>query len=169
MPGKGEPGWVLRESGRHPRPGDLSGSQTMLCIEVGFTIGHGLIHTLRMGAVCLTQPGSLDLSVSSLRQDQARGKTEGGAITLVGGGFPSTPGVHFCSRPILRGLYTHFPHASLLQTRVSPGTGQNKASSCSVNFVCPLPSFQTGIPLHHVLMVYYLPYLGIYHLFLGFE
>ena len=56
MPGKGEPGWVLRESGRHLRPGDRSGSQTMLCIGVGFTIGHGLIHTLRMGAVCLTQP-----------------------------------------------------------------------------------------------------------------
>lgn len=89
MPGKGEPGWVLRESGRHLRPGDRSGSQTMLCIGVGFTIGHGLIHTLRMGAVCLTQPGSLDVSVSSRRQDQARGKTEAGAVPLVGGDSPA--------------------------------------------------------------------------------
>lgn len=89
MPGKGEPGWVLRELGRHPRPGDLSGSQTMLRIGVGFTIGHGLIHTLRMGAVCLTQPGSLDVSVSSLRQDQARGKLKGVQLLWWAGDSPA--------------------------------------------------------------------------------
>lgn len=41
MPGKGEPGWVLREPGRHPSRVISRGSQTMLCIGVGFTIGHG--------------------------------------------------------------------------------------------------------------------------------
>lgn len=90
MPGKGEPGWVLREPGRHPRSGDLMGSQTMLCIGVGFTIGHGLIHTLRVGAVCLTQPGSLDVSVSSFREDQARGKSKGVQFLWWAGDSPAS-------------------------------------------------------------------------------
>lgn len=110
MPGKGEPGWVLR-SQEASQIGVIQWLTDNVVYRGWFHNRAWLNHTLG-GSVLSYTTGSLDVSVSSFREDQARGKVKG-CSSSGGRGLAIPRAWNFCSRPVLRGLYTHFPHASL--------------------------------------------------------